>query len=462
MSPAATGSVNGLAPVGTVRSDWLRGGMRRRFDPSLAVLVPVILGGVATLAVLCADMLPRIFPAIFPAQGILVPAVAAGLAVATVAAVFVLLALRPIRRLLSATPPVLPATAAVAPRPFGEFDRLGLVADQMAEALGKLDARAQFPEMVGESRVMRGVFSHILKVAATDATVLVLGESGTGKELVARAVHAKSARSRGPFIAVNCAAIPEGLLESEIFGHEKGAFTGAHARKRGRFEQADGGTLLLDEIGDMPLETQAKILRVIEARQVERLGGDGRGVPVDVRLIAATHRDLPAMIAAGRFREDLYHRLNVFPLRLPPLRERREDIALLADRFLDALRPGATLSVEALQGLLAYDWPGNVRELKNVMERAVVLACGSPIAPAHLRGLLAADADRDACASGQGDGLDARVAGYERALIEAALSRTDGVQARAAVLLGIKERSLWHRVKKLGIDPALFKGRGGR
>lgn len=461
MPPAATES-DGLAPVGTVRSDWLRGGMRRRFDPSLAVLVPVILGGVATLAVLCAGMLPQFFPAIFPARGMLVPAVAAGLAVAAVAAVFVLLALRPIRRFLSATPSGLPAAVKpAAPPPLGEFDRLGLVADQMAEVLGKLDARAQFPDMVGESRGMRGVFSHILKVAATDATVLVLGESGTGKELVARAVHAKSARCKGPLIAVNCAAIPEGLLESELFGHEKGAFTGAHAKKRGRFEQAHGGTLLLDEIGDMPLEIQAKILRVIESRQVERLGGDGRGVPVDVRLIAATHRDLPALVAAGRFREDLYHRLNVFPLRLPALRERREDIALLADRFLDALRPGATLSVAALQRLLAYDWPGNVRELKNAMERAVVLAGEGPIEPAHLRGFTA-DAGREACASGQGSNLDTRMAGYERALIEAALSRTDGVQSRAAVLLGIKERSLWHRVKKLGIDPALFKGTSGK
>ena len=439
--------------------------MRRRFEPSLAVLVPVILGGVATLTVLCADWLPRFYPETFTPHGILVPAVAAGLAVAGVAAVFVLVALRPIRRLLSATPPVLPATAASAPpRTLGEFDRLGLVADQMAEVLGKLDARAQFPDMVGESRAMRGVFSRILKVAATDATVLVLGESGTGKELVARAIHAKSGRGQGPFVAVNCAAIPEGLLESELFGHEKGAFTGAHAKKRGRFEQADGGTLLLDEIGDMPLETQAKILRVLETRLVERVGGDGRGLAVDVRIVAATHRDLPAMIADGRFREDLYHRLNVFPLRLPPLRERREDIALLAGRFLDALRPGAALSVEALQRLLAHGWPGNVRELKNAMERASVLAGDGPVEPSHLPGLagLSVGASPDACSGGQDHDLDALLAGYERSLIEAALARTAGVQARAAAMLGIKERSLWHRVKKLGIEPGAFKESGGK
>ncbi|WP_300154326.1 sigma-54 dependent transcriptional regulator [Solidesulfovibrio sp.] len=436
--------------------------MRRRFEPSLAVLVPVILGGVATLAVLCADWLPRFFPGTFAPHGILVPAVAAGLAVAGVAAVFVLVALRPIRRLLSATPPVLPATAATAPpKPLGEFDRLGLVADQMAEVLGKLDARVQFPDMVGESRAMRGVFSRILKVAATNATVLVLGESGTGKELVARAIHAKSARGQGPFVAVNCAAIPEGLLESELFGHEKGAFTGAHAKKRGRFEQAGGGTLLLDEIGDMPLETQAKILRVLETRLVERVGGDGRGLAVDVRIVAATHRDLPAMIADGRFREDLYHRLNVFPLRLPPLRERREDIALLAGRFLDALRPGATLSVEALQGLLAHGWPGNVRELKNAMERASVLAGDGPVEPSHLPALVGGTS-QNACAAGQDRDLDTLLAGYERSLIEAALARTSGVQARAAAMLGIKERSLWHRVKKLGIEPGAFKESGGK
>ena len=430
--------------------------MRRQFDPGLAVLVPVILGGVAALSVLSAQWLPALFPSFVPAASPIVPALAAGVGVAGVSAIFVLVALRPIRRLLSTTPPVLSAPPP-AGHALGEFDRLGMVADQMAEALGKLDSRALFPDMVGESRGMRGVFAQILKVAATDATVLLLGESGSGKELAARGIHDKSPRAHGPFVAVNCAAIPAGLLESELFGHEKGAFTGATSRRIGKFEQAGGGTLFLDEIGDMPLEIQAKILRALETRHVERLGG-GRPVPVDARIVAATHRDLASMIRQGTFREDLFHRLNVFPLCLPPLRERREDIPLLAGRFLEELRPGTTLSVEALQRLLAYDWPGNVRELKNVISRAAVLSGGDAIAPEHLPGLAAHGPDSFSTLEEGDAGLDGRLAAYEKSLIEAALSRTGGVQARAAHLLGIKERSLWHRVKKRGICPTVFKG----
>ncbi|MGE4536845.1 MAG: sigma-54 interaction domain-containing protein [Desulfovibrio sp.] len=437
--------------------------MRRRFDPGLAVLVPVILGGVAALSVLCASWLPVFFPRLVPGGSPTVTALVSGVCVAGVSAVFVLLALRPIRRLLATAPPVLPPSPVASGLAMGEFDQLGVVADQMAGTLGKLDARALFPDMVGESRIMRGVFAQILKVSATDATVLLLGESGSGKELAARGIHDKSPRAGGPFVAVNCAAIPPGLLESELFGHEKGAFTGAVSRQIGKFEQAGGGTLFLDEIGDMPLETQAKILRALETRRIERLGGN-RGLPINVRIVAATHRDLAAMIRQGTFREDLFHRLNVFPLSLPPLRERREDIPILAERFLEALCPGATLSVEALQRLLAYDWPGNVRELKNTMERAMVL-CGDTraVSPAHLPGLAAGGPETAGAAGGAGVGndLDGRLTAYEKSLIEAALSRTGGVQARAAALLGIKERSLWHRVKKLGIHPGAFKDSGG-
>lgn len=429
--------------------------MRRWFNVSLSILVPVILGGIATLAVLCADWLPQLFPAVFPNDNTLVPALTAGVAVAGASACFVLAALRPIRRLLSTTVPALQAAVPPVPHRLGDFDRLNLVADQMAEVLGTLDARTLFPNMVGESRVMRGFFSQILKVAKTDSTVLLLGDSGTGKELAARSIHDKSARSSGPFVAVNCAAIPTGLLESELFGHEKGAFTGAAARKKGKFEQAAGGTLFLDEIGDMPTETQAKILRALETRQIERLGGTG-AVATDVRVVAATHRDLPAMIGQGAFREDLYHRLNVFPVRLPPLRERREDIPLLAERFVESLRPGAVLSLEALQRLLAYDWPGNVRELKNTLERALVLAGEGEVEPRHLPGLVSEGPAR-ADSVGAPMDLDSRLESYERSLIEAALSRTGGVQSRAATLLGVKERSLWHRVKKLGICPGVFK-----
>ncbi|MHC1791899.1 sigma-54 interaction domain-containing protein [Solidesulfovibrio sp.] len=432
--------------------------MRRWYDISLVVLVPVILGGVAVLAVLCADFLPRLFPGSLPRGEPLVAALVAGLAVACVAAGFVVAALRPIRRLLSSATPAMPLAAPPARRNLGDFDRLDRVADQMAEVVGKLDARTLFPHMVGESRVMRGFFSQILKVAATESTVLLLGDSGTGKELAARSIHDKSPRAGGPFVAVNCAAIPDGLLESELFGHEKGAFTGAGARKIGKFEQAAGGTLFLDEIGDMPPETQAKILRALESRQFERVGGN-RAIAAAVRVVAATHRDLAAMIRLGTFREDLYHRLNVFPVRLPLLRERREDIPLLAQRFLEALRPGATVSVEALQRLLAYDWPGNVRELKNTLERASVLAGDSEVGPQHLPGLAGAGPE-DGGGPGAAADLDGRLAAYERSLIEAALARTGGVQSRAAALLGIKERSLWHRVKKLGIAPGAFKDAG--
>lgn len=431
--------------------------MRQRFDVSLAVLVPVISGGIAILAVLCAGYFPRLFPSVFRAEDPLVPALSAGLAVAAVSAIFVFLALRPIRRLLSTTASNLPRATAATRLPLGEFDHLGLVVEQVADVLGKLDARTLFPSMVGESRIMRAFFSQLLKVAGTEATVLLLGESGTGKELAARSLHDKSVRAKGPFVALNCAAIPGGLLESELFGHEKGAFTGAVARKPGKFEQAAGGTLFLDEIGDMPLETQAKILRALEARQCERVGGN-RSVPIDVRIVAATNRDLPAMIRQGTFREDLYHRLNVFPLRLPTLRERREDIPLLAGRFLEERHPGAALSVAALQRLLAHDWPGNVRELHNVVERASVLS-GGDVNPEHLPGLSGAGPAASTLGTGMGS-LDDRLSAYEKSLIEAALSRTGGVQARAAALLGIKERSLWHRVKKLGIDPASFKERG--
>jgi DNA-binding NtrC family response regulator len=432
--------------------------MRRRFNVSLAVLVPLILGGVAALAVLSAGFLPQFFPGFFRAGDATVPALAAGLSVAAVAAAFVLLALRPIRRLLATAPPVLRHASPPDGPSLGEFDRLELVAGQMAEVLGKLDARALFPEMVGESRIMRGFFSQVMKVAATDATVLLLGESGTGKELAAQSIHAKSGRAAGPFVAVNCAAIPEGLLESELFGHEKGAFTGAVARKIGRFEQAAGGTLFLDEIGDMPLDTQAKILRVLETRRCERVGGN-RPVALNARIVAATHRDLPSMIRQGEFREDLFHRLNVFPLRVPSLRERREDIPLLAERFLEVLRPGAAFSVEALQRLVASPWPGNVRELKNAIERAVVLAGDGDDVSRHLCGRAGGGPDRAASAA-EPASLDDRLAFYEKSLIEAALARTGGVQSRAAVLLGIKERSLWHRVKKLAIDPGAFKDSG--
>lgn len=424
---------------------------------SLLILVPGILGGVAALPILTAGSL---WPGLFWWRHADILSLLSGGAVYLAATGLLLWVRRPIRRFLHSTRQidVLVQTPTPAARSRDELDRLEGVFDQVVELLSAMDARALFPNMVGESRAMRAVFSQLLKVAATDSTVLLLGESGVGKELAAQSLHEKSGRAKGPFVAVNCAAIPEGLLESELFGHERGAFTGAVARKIGKFEKAAQGTLFLDEIGDMPPETQAKILRAIESRQFERVGGT-TPLRLHVRVVAATHRDLPEMIRQGRFREDLYHRLNVFPVRLPPLRERREDIPLLAGRFLEGFRPGERLSVEALQRLLAHDWPGNVRELKNVLERATVLAGGEEIAPRHLPGLSGqgpAESTGDEAAD-----LDSRLAAYERTLIEAALSRTGGVQSRAAALLGIKERSLWHRVKKLGITVGTFRGEGG-
>jgi len=426
-------------------------------EVSLLVLVPFILGGLASLPLLAADTL---WPEVFTRRRAGVLSLLSGGTVYLAATGLLLWVRRPIRRFLDSarTMAVLPQASA-APRRGGDaLGHLEGVFEQVVEVLSAVDARAVFPNMAGESRVMRAFFSQLLKVAASDATVLLLGESGTGKELAARGVHDKSGRSRGPFVAVNCAAIPDGLLESELFGHEKGAFTGAVARKIGKFEQASGGTLFLDEIGDMPLGIQAKILRVLETRECERVGG-GRAFAVDVRIVAATHRDLSAMIGRGEFREDLFHRINVFPIRLPALRERREDIPLLAERFLHERRPGAGLSVAALQRLLAHDWPGNVRELKNAMERASVLCGDGDVGPEHLPGL--AGGPGAGPGGGQPADLDGRLAAYEKSLIEAALSRTEGVQSKAAVLLGIKERSLWHRVKKLGIDPGVFKTRGG-
>jgi transcriptional regulator with GAF, ATPase, and Fis domain len=338
-----------------------------------------------------------------------------------------------------------------------EIARYTQVFTQITDFLSKVDARELFPEIVGQSKVMRGVLSQIMKVAPTDVTVLITGESGTGKELVARAILNHSKRRQGPFIAVNCAAIPQGLLESELFGHEKGAFTGALSQKKGKFELADKGTLFLDEIGDMPLETQAKILRALENGTCERVGGS-QTISFDVRVVAATNKDFVELITKGQFREDLYHRLNVFPIHLPPLRHRREDIPILAEHFLESQETEVRLSAEAIQVLLVSPWPGNVRELRNIMERAAVLAEGGVIRPKHLTGLTVGEGDGDdELAMDEEIDLDARLEDVERSLIVAALTRTGGVQVRAAELLGIKERSLWHRIKKYEIDVASMR-----
>jgi PAS domain S-box-containing protein len=308
-----------------------------------------------------------------------------------------------------------------------------------------------FEEIIGQSPALTAVLDDIRRVAPTDSTVLIMGETGTGKELIARAVHSNSRRKDRPLIKINCAALPPGLVESELFGHEKGAFTGAIARRVGRFELADGGTLFLDEIGELPLETQAKLLRVLQEREIERVGGS---VPirVDVRIIAATNRDLKKAVAERNFREDLYYRLNVFPVPLPPLRDRAEDIPLLAQFLVDkfATRTGRrveAISQETIRRLIAYRWPGNIRELENVLERAVILATGpmleveiggdNPSGPAVIE-------DTSLCS------LEA----IERRHISGVLRQTNWLidgQRGAARILGLHPNTLRSRLKKLGI-----------
>ena len=349
--------------------------------------------------------------------------------------------------------------------------RFSRVFDQVTELLSKVEARELFPDIIGQSRAMRGVFNQIMKVAPTDSTVLILGETGTGKELVARSIHKHSLRLEKPFVAINCAAIPEGLLESELFGYEKGAFTGANQRKTGKLELANHGTVFLDEIGDMPLNIQAKILRALEEHEIERIGGI-HPIKVNLRFIAATNKDLAKMVDQGLFRQDLYYRLNVFTIYLPPLRERREDIPLLAEKFMDKASPGTRISSSALQIMMAYDWPGNVRELENTIQSASLMATAGEVKPVHLPAAVAVAAgwqNKPGSPAGinkksdldlAGDqNLDERLRQMEISMIVEALSRTGGVQIRAAELLGIKERSLWHRLKKYQIDVSAFKSR---
>ena len=311
--------------------------------------------------------------------------------------------------------------------------------------------------LIGQSEGLKRVVDVAHRAAPTDLTILVQGESGTGKEVLARAIHRLSARKDGPFVPVNCAAIPEGLLESELFGHERGAFTGAVRARPGRFELAKEGTLFLDEIGDMPPSMQAKILRVLQEHEFERVGGT-RTMTADVRVIAATHRDLEAAVAQGTFRQDLFYRLQGVAIVLPPLRERVDDLPLLATHLLERAaqrlnRQPAELSPEALRCLWTHAWPGNVRELQHVLEGAMVLSDGV-IRPEHLPAAVqrAAQARPAALAGPALSGsLDDALEEWERRMILDALQRTQGVQARAAKILGVSERSLWYRIKKLGI-----------
>ncbi|MGI9431948.1 MAG: sigma-54-dependent transcriptional regulator [Myxococcota bacterium] len=329
---------------------------------------------------------------------------------------------------------------------------------RVADLEGELAGRHQLGAMIGRSDAMQRVFRTLERVAGTQANVLLTGESGTGKELAARAIHDLSGRPEGPFIALNCAAIPETLMESELFGHERGSFTDAHERRIGKFEAARGGTLFLDEIGELDPAVQAKLLRALQERTIERVGSH-EPIPVDARFVAATNRNLERDVAAGRFREDLYYRIHVVPIALPPLRERREDIPLLCDAFLAKLAAAsgdeaAELTRPARTALERHAWPGNVRELQNALERAVALREGTAIRPEDLPETVTqasrTESLRDAVRSGQ-LGLEDAASNFEIQLIREALDRCEWNQTRAAEHLGVTRRLLKIKIDRYGI-----------
>src|SRR5215471_7153206 len=338
-----------------------------------------------------------------------------------------------------------------------EADRERLVQENV-RLQGELRERYDFSHILGTSRAMHAVCEQMMQVARTNTTVLIRGESGTGKELIAQAIHYNSQRSAKPFVKVSCAALPDTLIESELFGYEKGAFTGAIARKAGRFERADGGTLFLDEIGDVNLAVQVKLLRVLQEREFERLGGTDP-VRVNVRLIAATNKQLEDAIAAGTFREDLLYRLNVFTIFVPPLRERKTDVLLLADHYLERLASDhrkriRRISTPAIDMLMAYHWPGNVRELQNVIERAVLVCDGDVVHAHHLPPTLQMADTSEASAT---QPLSAAVSAVERDLIQDALKMARGNRAKAARLLHATARIVNYKIRKYRIDWRRFR-----
>jgi Nif-specific regulatory protein len=344
-----------------------------------------------------------------------------------------------------------------------EEERRRLV-DENTHLRQELRERYDFSNIIGTSGPTRQMYEQVAQVAQTNTTVLIRGESGTGKELIAHAIHYNSLRAKKPFVKVSCAALPDTLIESELFGYEKGAFTGANARKKGRFELAEGGTIFLDEIGDINASTQVKLLRVLQEREFERLGGT-ESVRVNVRVIAATNKDMEKAIAEGTFREDLYYRLNVFTIFVPPLRDRKADMLLLADHFLEKFsrehgKVIKRISTPAIDMLMSYHWPGNVRELENALERSVLVCDGQVIHGHHLPPSL-----QTADASGTVTRVSLRdaVEGFERDLIQDALKTTRGNRAKAARLLDTTERILNYKVRNLGVDVRRFRpSDGGR
>ena len=338
-----------------------------------------------------------------------------------------------------------------------EADRQRLVEENTHLRL-ELNERYGFSNIVGASRAMQELYGQVAQVAKTNTTALLRGESGTGKELIAHAIHHNSARAKKPFIKVSCAALPHDLIESELFGYERGAFTGAHAAKKGRFELAEGGTLFLDEIGELTLATQVKLLRVLQAREYERLGGT-QTISADIRLIAATNKDLETAIAAGTFREDLYYRLNVFAIFIPPLRERKSDVLQLADFFLDKFSKHhekhiKRIATPAIDMLMAYHWPGNVRELENAIERAVVV-CNEQVLHAHHLPPTLQTAEETGTTIRRS--LDEATEAFEKDILQDALKSARGNRAKAARLLQTTGRVFNYKVRKYGIDWKRFR-----
>jgi len=339
-----------------------------------------------------------------------------------------------------------------------KHEELELLRQRNRDLKNQLEADLRPDSMVGNSGKMRDVYGLITMVAPTNSSVLIRGESGTGKELIAESIHTNSQREKGPMIKVNCSALPDSLIESELFGHEKGAFTGADQRRTGRFEKAHKGTLFLDEVGDLPQPTQVKLLRILQEREFERLGSS-EPIHVDVRIIAATNRNLEALIETGDFREDLFYRINVFPLFLPPLRDRREDIPMLTDHFIEKFNKRNNASVKritttALNMLMVYAWPGNIRELENCIERACILTRDGVI---HSYNLPPSLQTADSTETNSTGGLMESVERIEKQLIIEALTSTGGNIAKAAEMLKITERMLGTRVKKYRIEPWRFK-----
>ena len=444
----------------TLNIPWMKSA---KIHISLYVLVPVIFSGITLFAIIVTFRMMESYPD-YPVQSIgylkwwaLIIVLIAFLC----ALLITWLILRPVKQFIrnAENLPVFPKSQIQT----GKGDRgddlsqFNTVFEQVTNILSKVEARELFPEIIGQSKTVRGIFSQIMRIAPTDATVLVTGESGTGKELIAQSIFNHSLRKDKPFVKLNCVAIPEGLLESELFGHEKGAFTGATSQKKGKFEMANGATILLDEIGDMPLSTQSTRWRVLQEKEFERVGGT-RPIKVDVRFVASTNKNLQKLVQEGLFREDLFYRLNVLSLYMPPLRERREDIPFLAEYFIGRSGRPVRISPPALQCLIGYSWPGNVRELQNTMERAAVMADNGLIEPRHIPPQITGGVVGQTMSElPDAATIDDKLQEIEKRMIIDALLRADGVQVKAAQFLGIKERSLWHRVKKYGIDVTAIK-----